>query len=82
MNAGRIAVAAVIALAVFAQTPAVAAGGGNPTIQSPLRSGAKPGCRWVQAPARTSRICDSKTGACRTQTVPAQRIWACGQVRD
>jgi len=56
--------------------------GGKADISSPLRSGNRAGCRWVQVPARSSRLCDAKGQSCRTQTVPAQRVWACGQVRD
>ncbi len=50
-------------------------------ISSPLRAGQQPGCRWVQGAAKTIRVCDANK-VCRTQTVPAQRIWACGTVRD
>lgn len=50
-------------------------------LNSPLRAGQQPGCRWVQGAAKTIRVCDSH-GVCRTRTVPAQRIWACGTVRD
>lgn len=50
-------------------------------LQSPLRSGTTPGCRWVQGAAKTIKVCDALK-RCRLQTVPAQRIWACGTVRD
>ena len=74
----------VVALAIGVQALATVAqaASSNPTINSPLRAGAKPGCRWVEVPAKTTRVCNATTKVCRTQTVPAQRIWACGTVRD
>ena len=50
-------------------------------ISSPLRAGSQPGCRWVLGAAKTIRVCDAKK-VCQIRTVPAQRIWACGTVRD
>lgn len=51
-------------------------------LSSPLRAGARPGCRWVAGAAKATRVCNTQTGVCRTVEVPAQRIWACGTVRD
>jgi hypothetical protein len=62
-------------------TAAAASADARSGISSPLRAGAKPGCRWIQGEAKSIRICDAKK-VCRLQTVPAQRIWACGTVRD
>jgi len=77
---GAAVIAAVLGLAA-ASTVALSAEPRS-EIHSPLRAGAKPGCRWVLGEPKTTRICDSRTGACRLQTTPAQRIWACGKVRD
>ena len=71
-----------VAIGFAAMASVAQAASSNPTINSPLRVGAKPGCRWVEAPAKTTRVCNTTTRVCRTQTVPAQRIWACGTVRD
>jgi hypothetical protein len=76
--------AAVIAAAVIAGLLAVGearATNVKAGIASPLRAGQQPGCRWVLGAAKTIRVCDANK-VCRTQTVPAQRIWACGTVRD
>jgi hypothetical protein len=75
--------AAILTATAFglAGVSAAAAANVRSGISSPLRAGQRPGCRWVQGPAKTLRICDSG-GKCRTQTVPPQRIWACGTVRD
>lgn len=76
------AAAALLLLGLAAPVPAAAQGlGSNPTMGSPLRSGAKAGCRWVEAPATTTRVCNAVTKVCRVQAVPAQRVWACGTVR-
>lgn len=74
-----VAAAMLVVLASAGESGAVDPRAG---FQSPLRAGAKPGCRWVQVPAKTSRICNATTGQCRVQTVPSQRLWACGTVRD
>jgi hypothetical protein len=71
-----------VAIGLTAMASVAQAASSNPTINSPLRVGTKPGCRWVEAPAKTTRVCNPTTKVCRTQTVPPQRIWACGTVRD
>ena len=79
----RFGVATVVSIGlvmVAAANAPVAAQLVRPEIASPLRAGTKPGCRWVEAPAKEVKVCDAKK-VCRTQTVPAQRIWACGTVR-
>lgn len=78
---GVFAVGAALLLASAAFEPA-SAQLGKAGISSPLRAGARPGCRWVQAPEKTMKVCNPTTKVCRVQTVPAQRIWACGTVRD
>lgn len=76
----RASVIGLAVLACLATTTASLAGNVRAGFQSPLRAGARPGCRWVQVSAQQTRICDSR-GQCRTQTTPSQRIWACGTVR-
>ena len=75
--------AAVAAATVLALVVGAAAAEANPRagLSSPLRVGSQPGCRWVQTEPRTIRVCDAAK-VCRTRTLPAQRIWACGTVRD
>lgn len=79
-------VVAVTVGAALSVTPATiapaAAQAGKADISSPLRAGARPGCRWLLAPEKTTKVCNPTTKVCRVQTVPAQRIWACGTVRD
>ena len=77
----RAAVLAASLLVCLAATGDASAQNTRAGLNSPLRAGAQPGCRWVQGAAKTIRICDAKK-VCRIQTVPAQRIWACGTVRD
>lgn len=70
-----------LALVLLAAGTAESAAQVRAGIQSPLRAGTNPGCRWVQGAAKTIKVCDALK-RCREQTVPAQRIWACGTVRD
>lgn len=79
-GSGITAAFGVALLAMIGAAPA-AAQVQRPDISSPMRTGDKPGCRWVEVAPKTGRVCDSRTKVCRTQTTPAQRIWACGTVR-
>ena len=74
-----VAVGVAVAAVAAAASPATAQLT-RPQIASPLRAGTNPGCRWVEAPAKDVKVCDAKK-VCRTQIIPAQRIWACGTVR-
>ncbi|MDK9695660.1 MAG: hypothetical protein OEL76_04655 [Siculibacillus sp.] len=75
--------AVITAVAVLAVAVGLGEAAANPRagLTSPLRVGSQPGCRWVQGQPRTIKVCDTKK-VCRMQTIPAQRIWACGTVRD
>ncbi len=79
-RAARACVIGLAALACLATTGASLAANVRAGFHSPLRAGARPGCRWVQVDAQTTRVCDTR-GQCRSQTSPGQRIWACGTVR-